>query len=159
MSMEDALNAAKNAFAFYGAYLNTVAQEIGLERALALNTKMLETMGAMQGKMVKEQARIEEADAKAAHSLTKGIPGSLGLAFEVLEESPTTVRLKCARCSVCEGWQMAGMDDKTRETVCRTGPIRFMDAAVKQLNPRLSYQLAKYRSALDDFCEEQIVLA
>jgi len=158
MSMEDAFNGAKNAFAFYGAYLNTVAQEIGLERALALNTKMLETMGAMQGKMVKQQARIEEADAKGAYSLAKGVPESLGLAFEVLEESPTTVRFRCPQCSFYEGCQMAGLNDKTREIMCRAGSLRFMDAIVKQLNPRLSYQLAKYRSAADDFCEEQIVL-
>jgi len=158
MSMEDAFNAAKNAFTFYGAYLNTVAQEIGLERALALSTKMDETMGAMQGKMIKEQAGIEEVDAKAAYSLVKGVPESLGLAFEVLEESPTTVRFRCSQCSLYEGWQMAGLDDKTRETMCRTGSLRFMDAVVKQLSPRLSYQLSKYRSAPDDFCEEQIVL-
>jgi len=159
MAVEDTFNGAKNAFVFHAAYLNTVAQEMGMERALALNTKMLETMGAMQGRMMKEQAGIEEVDAKAAYSLTKAVTESLGLLFEVLEESPTTVRMRCRRCSVYEGWQMAGLDDKTRETMCRAGSLRFMDAAVKQLDPKLTYQLLKYRSGPDDFCEEQIVLA
>jgi len=158
MAIEDAFNGAKNAFTFYGAYLNTVAQEIGMERALALHTKMLETMGAMQGKMMKAQAGTEEVDAKAAWSVVKAVPGSLGLVFEVLEERPTTVRMKCRQCSLYEGWQMAGLDAKTRESMCRAGPLRFMDTAVKQLNPKLSYQLAKYRPASDGFCEEQIVL-
>ena len=158
MAIEDTFSGAKNAFTFHGAYLNTVAQEIGTERALALWTKTSETIGAMQGKMMKEQAGIEEVDAKVAYSLTKAVPESLGLLFDVLEESSTTVRMRCRRCSVYEGWQMAGLDDKTRETMCRAGSLRFMDAAVKQLNPRLSYELRKYRSGPDDFCEEQIVL-
>jgi hypothetical protein len=53
---------------------------------------------------------------------------------------------------------MAGLDDRTLETMCREGSIRFMDAAVKQLNPRLSYEIVRYRSAADDSCDEQIVL-
>lgn len=158
MATQDAFDGAKNAFAFYSAYLNTVAQEVGMERALALHTKMLETMGPLQGKAIKQQAGAGEIDAKAAYSLAKAVPESLGLVFEVVEESPTTVRWKCRRCSVYEGWQMAGLDAKTLETMCRTGSIRFMDSAVKELNPRLSYEIVKYRSAADDACEEQIVL-
>src|SRR3989304_4323725 len=121
MAIEDAFNGAKSAFTFYGAYLSAVAQETGMERALALHTKIDEAMGAMQGKEMREQAGAEEIDAKAAWSLAKAVPASLGLVFEVLEETPTTVRMKCRRCSVCEGWQMAGLDDKTRETMCRVG--------------------------------------
>jgi len=158
MATEHAFGGAKNAFIFYGAYLNTVAQEMGMERALALHTKMLETAGAMQGKTMKERTGMEEVDAKAAWSLVRAVPESLGISFEVVEESPSRVRIRYGQCSVCEGWHMGGLDDKTRETMCRVGSMRFMDTAVKQLNPRLSYQLTKYRSALNDFCEEQIVL-
>ena len=158
MAIEDTLNGAKNAFAFYGAYVNTVAQEIGMERALALHCKALETAGAMQGKALKDQAGVEEVDAKAAFLLTKAIPESLGLMFEVLEEGPTAVRLRCGPCSIYEGFQMAGLDEKTRETMCRAGSIRCMDSMVKQLNPKMSVQLSKFRSGADDFCEEQILL-
>lgn len=129
-----------------------------MDRALALHTRMLETMGTMQGKMMKEQAGIQDLDAKVAYSLVRGVPESLGLAFEVVEENPASVRFKCPRCSVYEGWQMTGLDEQTRETMCRAGAIRFMDSVVKQLNPNLNYQLAKFRSSADDFCEEQIVL-
>jgi hypothetical protein len=159
MALQDTFNGAKTAFTFYAAYLSTVAQEIGMERALALESKMLETLGTVQGKMIKDQAGAKDVDARAAYSLVKGILESLGLGLEVLEESPETVRFRCRQCSVYEGWQMAGLDDKTRETMCRGGSLRFMDAAVKQLDPKLAYQLVKYRSGPADFCEEQIVLA
>jgi hypothetical protein len=158
MAIQDAFNGAKNAFAFYGAYLNTVAQELGMERALALHTRMLEGMGPTQGKAIKEQAGGGEIDAKAAYSLAKAVPEGLGLVFEVQEESPSRVRWRCRDCSAHDGWQMTGLDDTTLETMCRAGSVRFMDAAVKQLNPRLSYEVLRYRSAADDSCEEQIVL-
>ena len=66
MAIEDTFNGAKVAYTFFFAYLNTVAQEIGMDQALALLTKMAEAMGARQGKMIKEQAGVQECDAKAA---------------------------------------------------------------------------------------------
>ena len=86
MASEDAFGGAKMAFTFYDAYLNTVAEEIGMERALSLHTKMCETMGAMQGKMMKEQTDIKEFDAKAAHLMIKSSAESIGISMEVLEE-------------------------------------------------------------------------
>ena len=157
MAMEDMLSGATNAFAFYGAYLGTVAQEIGMERALALQTKMLEIMGAMQGGMMKEQAGVKDFDIKAAYSVVKAVPENLGIATEILEDTPTVVRFKCLQCSFHNGLQMAGLDEKTRETMCRDGAIKFMDTALKQLNPNLSYRLMKYRSSVGDFCEEAVV--
>jgi hypothetical protein len=159
MALQDTFNGAKTAFTFYSAYLNTVAQEIGMERALALESKMDETLGTLQGKMIKDQAGAKDVDARAAYSLVKGVLESLGIVVEVLEEGPATVRFRCRQCPLYEGGLMAGLDTKIGETRCRAGSLRFMDAAVKQLDPKLTYQLLKYRSGPADFCEEQIVLA
>ena len=49
MGMEDVFNGAKSAMTFYDAYLKTVAEEIGMDQAVSLHTKMFETMGEMQG--------------------------------------------------------------------------------------------------------------
>jgi len=49
-------------------------------------------------------------------------------------------------------------DNKTIEAGCKAGAITFMDSAAKQLNPNLSYRLAKFRSSADDCCEESLVL-
>ena len=157
MAIEDNLNAATSAYAFYDAYMNTVAQEMGMEKALALHTKMCENMGPLRGQMLKGQTHIKDFDAKAAYSVVKTVPNTLGIATEVLEESPQKVRFKCKQCSVYEAAMLVGLDQKTREAICRNGSIVFMDKVLKQLNPKLSYRLVKYRSSAGDFCEEAIV--
>ena len=157
MGMDDVFNGAKSAMTFYDAYLQTVAEEIGLDKAISLHTKMFETIGAMQGKMIKEQAGAEEIDTKAALSLTKSVPESLGISMEVIEENPHSVSFKVNKCPIYEAAQMMGVDAETIETLCRNGPVRFMDTMTKQLNPNFNYQLQRFRSGPDDFCEEVIV--
>jgi hypothetical protein len=157
MGMEDVFNGAKSAMTFYGAYLNTVAEEIGMDRALSLHTKMFETMGTMQGEMAKEQSGAKKIDTKATFSLAKSAPESLGISMEVVEESPQSIAFKVGKCPIYESAQMMGMDAETIETLCRSGPLKFLDAMTKQLNPNLSYKLQKFRSGKDDFCEEVIV--
>jgi hypothetical protein len=159
MAIEDTFSGAKNAFVLHQAFVNTVAQEIGRERASALETKMCETMGALQGKMAKEQAGVEEFDAKAAHLVCDQVVGGLGLTAEVIEESPREVVVKAGRCPIFEAAQMVGQDVQTSEAACRAGAVRFMDTLVKQLNPNLRYELRKYRSAPEEACVEAIVLA
>jgi hypothetical protein len=158
MAIGDVFNGAKTALTLFDAYINTVAQEIGMERALSLMTKVCENMGATQGKMMKEQSGIKEFDAKAASSLLRTVPEGLGISMEVLEESPKKVVGKVEKCSVYEAAQMLGMDAKTIEAMCRAGSNRFMDAVAKQLNPNLSFRVTKFRSAPDDFCLEETVL-
>ena len=157
MGMEDVFNGAKSAMTFYDAYLKTVAEEIGMDQAVSLHTKMFETMGEMQGKIVKEQAGAEEIDTKTALSLAKSAPESLGISMEVVEESPQKVSFKVSKCPIYEAAQALGVDAETIETLCRKGPVKFMDAMTKQLNPNFSYQLQRFRTGADDFCEEVIV--
>jgi hypothetical protein len=157
MGMEDTLNGATAAMTFFNSYIKTVADEIGMERAVDLHTKMCKTTGAMQGQMMKEQAGIEEIDAKAAWSIVKAIPEGIGISSEVIEESPQEVVVKLHKCPVYTAGQMLGLDAETIETMCRNGSAQLMHAATKELNPNLSYQLRKYRSGPDDFCEEAIV--
>ena len=155
---DDVFNAAKTALMFYYAYSNTVAQEIGRERALGLITKMFEKMGAGQGKMMKERAGIKEFDAKAAWSPVKNFKDTIGQNYEVIEESPRGVVLRVGRCPLYEAARTLGMDASTIETVCRAGILKSADAMVKQLNPNLNVRLEKFRSTPDDFCEEEVIL-
>jgi hypothetical protein len=160
MAVEDTFNGAKSGLTFMQAYINTVAQVIGMEQALTLDTKMEEAMGAAQGKMIKEQTGIEEFDAKSAHQLLwNAVEEGFGILSEVIEESPQRVVFKVGRCPVYEAAQALGMDAEAIEASCRAGSIRFMEAMAKQLNPNLSYQLRKFRSSADGSCEEAIVLA
>ena len=79
--------------------------------------------------------------------------------MEVVDEDPQRISFKVSKCPIYEAAQMMGVDAKTIETLCRNGPVRFMDTMTKQLNPNFSYQLKRFRSGADDFCEEEIVQA
>lgn len=160
MAVEDIFTGAQSALTFLNAYINTVAQEIGMERALAVDTQVCEAMGVAQGQMIKEQAGIEEFDAQAAGQvLSKAIEQGFGIVSEPIEESPERMVLKVGRCPVYEAGLAVGMDPEAIEASCRGGAMRFMDAMAKELNPNLSYQLTKFRSGADEPCEETIVLA
>ena len=156
MGNEDIFNGAKSALTFYDAYLKTVAEEIGMDRAIRLHTRMFEAMGVMQGKIMKEQANMGEMDTEEALSLAKNAPESLGIRMEAVAENPQSILLKVSKCPIYEAAQMMGLDSETIETLCRTGPVRFMDTMTKQFNPNFSYHLQRFRSAADDFCEEVI---
>lgn len=160
MATADTFHGAKNAFTFFYAYLNAVGQDVGMERAVALDTKMCETMGSAVGKAIKEQAGIEEIDPKVAASLTGGsIKESLGISSEVIQEGAKRIVSKIGRCPIYEAAQELGMEGATIEAICRASAIRYMDTMVKQFNPNLSYQLREFRSSADNFCIEEVVLS
>ncbi len=158
MATKDGFAGAKTGFTFLNAFVGAVAQEIGMERTVSIMTKMCENLGAMQGKMMKQKAGAKEIDARAAWSLLKPAVDNIVLKFQVVEESPKRVVIRSGRCAVFEAAQALGIDAKTVEAICRAGGNRFDDSLVKQLNPSLSFQLKKFRSTADDFCEEEVVL-
>ena len=159
MSSEGIFNGAKTGFTCMYAYIGTVAEELGMEKALDLDNKACQMLGAAQGKMIKEQVGNEEIDSRgAAELLGKLIEEGFGILSEVTEESPQKTVRKLGRCPIYEGAQAIGFDNQAIEATCRAGSLQFMDAAAKQLNPKLSYQLTKFRSSADDSCEETVVL-
>ena len=157
MGIEDTYSGATAAMTFFNAYINTVAEEMGMDRAMNLFNTMSETIGTMQGKMMKAQAGIEQIDIKAAWSVVKTYPESLGIRTEVIEESRQEIVVKLGKCPIYSAAQRMGLDAKTIETMCQNFSARLMDAVIKQFNPNLSYQLRKFRLEADDFCEEAIV--
>ena len=160
MSAEEKFDGAKNVFSLFMAFFNEVAQEIGMEKAVTLDAKVSKAMNAKIGKMMKEQAGMQEIDAKTAYMMTsKAIEEGFGFSWEVKEENSQKVVFNIGRCPVYEACQIAGMDAESIEALCRATSIESMDAMAKELNPKLSYRLTKFRSAGDGCCEEEIVLA
>ena len=159
MAVQDTFNGAMSGLIFMRAYANLVAEKVGAEQALSLETELSETMGAMQGMMIKEQMDNEEISLSEANQvLMKQIETGYGILSEVVDESSNKITCKAGRCPVFEAAQLLGMDVKDIETSCRASSIKFMDAMVKQLNPNFSYQLTKFRSTADESCEESLVL-
>lgn len=158
MTTGDVYNTAKTVFTLFDAYVNTVVQEIGEEKAEELMIKTCEFAGMMQGLMMKEQSDIKVFDAQAAWSLVRVFKDNLGATYEVLEESPQRILIKNKLCPMYEAAHTIGTDVKTIEKGCLAGPMTFMGTAIKQLNPNLNLVVRKFRKGLDDFCEEEISL-
>ena len=93
MAISDTFNGAKNALVLFYAYLNMVGQDIGMERAFALDTKMWEMIGTGNGKTLKEQTGIDEIGAAAAASCTL-VEEALGISSEIIQESAQRSVLK-----------------------------------------------------------------
>lgn len=160
MAVQDTFNGAMTALTLLNAYSEAVAQVIGAEQSTALLTMTCEALGTAQGKMLKAQAGVEECDARTARLLLMAaIEQGFGIQSEVVEESPERAVVKVGRCSDYESAQAVGMDAEAIEAACRACSIKLMEAMAKQLNPNLSYQLVKFRTAPDGYCEEAIVLA
>ena len=155
---EDVFNGAMAGFVFFEGFRNEVAEEIGEEKTLSLMDKMSISLGKMQGKILKSQARsdkIKKVTPSIARSLIGVIFAGLGMETETLNETPEKFSLNVKRCPVYEAGKLMGLVD---ENLCRHGAVKFMDNVVKQLNPNLSYELKNFRTSSDDCCQEEIVL-
>jgi len=158
METDETFNGAKAAFTFHHLYVSTVGQELGMAKAIDMESQMCENTGKIQGRFIKANSGIKAFDAATAYAIVKVVPEGFGIAAEIMEEGPHKVKFKCHHCPLYEGASDAGLDENTRQQLCRSGSIKYMDSMVKQLNPSLRYQLTKYRTAADDFCLEEIVL-
>ena len=159
MATTDTLRGATNAFTFVFAYINTVGQEIGMEKAIALDAEMCAMMGAAQGQAIKAQAGLDEIDLATAAALADAsIEEGLGIVSEVIEKSAQRIVSRRGRCPIYEAAQMLGMDNESIEAMCRAGALRYMDTMVKQWNPNFSYRLREFRSSAEGHCIEEVVL-
>ena len=159
MAHTDTLRGAQNAFTFFYAYFNAVAEEIGMDRAIALDAHVNEMMGMAQGQAIKSQVGLEEIDLATASALANAsIEEGMGIRSEVIEESAERIVSKCGRCPVYEGAQAVQMDNVTIEALCRATSLPYMDALVKQWNPNFSYRLREFRASAEGNCVEEIVI-
>jgi hypothetical protein len=160
MAIEDKFDGAKNGLSFYYAYLKEVARETGMDNAVSIGTKVDSALGAATGRKLKEQLGNKECDLLTAVSMALDtIKEGFGITSMVVSESPQKIVTRCGKCPVYEACMDVGMDSETTENLCHTGSLEFMDAMIKELNPKLSYKLTKFRSSADDFCEETIMLS
>ena len=156
MTKEDAFNAATFAFTSRRGLFGAVAKAIGTEQALALDGQLNDLMGAEQGKMIAAQAGAEQVDAQTAYALLENVMTTIGMSPTVTESSSQKVTFDAGPCPIYQAGLAMGLSPAEIEASCRSGAIRFMDAAAKQLNPGLSYTLEAFRSGPQSGCIEQI---
>jgi hypothetical protein len=157
MATEDIFNGALAGLTVQQAFFNTVAARLGNDETLVLLKKTCTALGEMQGQMVKQQAGPQKLDAGAAWALVaENVFKTFGITYDVIKSSPDEVVISAKSCPVYTAGLMLGLDNKALEAICRNGSINFTDSVVKQLNPDLKYEMRKFRSSPDDFCEEVI---
>ncbi len=160
MSEKEVFKVATTVYTDFYSYFKVLAEEIGLERALALLTKQNEASGVVVGKKIKEKTGGKVLDVKeTAHEIRKLAKGIGGI-DEVIKENDQYVITKTGsgKCPNYEAARAAGLDHDTIGKLCTKGSLRFLDTVVKELNPDLSYRVKKFRSSPDDYCMEETVL-
>jgi len=141
MASIEAFNAAKNMASMYGAFFKTVAQEIGMERALALQSKAYETFGPELAEMFKEP------DLKKVASKIQEMYTSSGTVAETNVE-PTKIVSKVLKCPWYEGLQAAGLSHEEIMAWCQ-------HSGEGEILPNVT-STVRFRSSADDFCIEEI---
>jgi len=154
---EKAFDATKSVMGMFGAFFKAVAQEIGMDRAFGLLSETFDGLGAMAGKMTKEQMGLEKLDVDTASSIYNGICEVYGISPEI-EKSPTKAVFRCSKCSFYEGLQSAGIDHETNRSFCNKGLAVMVNSLVENLDPTAVYNFTKFRSEPYDFCEEEIII-
>jgi hypothetical protein len=160
MTIADTFTGAKSGLTFLFAYQNTVAQAIGRERALALNTKMVQALGTTQGGDLRDRLDIKEIPPKLAASLVgEFLEQALGIRSQAVDGSAEKMVIEVDRCPIYEAAEALGMEHAAIGALCRAGSIPYMDALIKQFNPDLTYDLRQFRPSADASCVEVIALA
>ena len=158
MTIADTFTGAKSGLTFLYAYQGTVAQEIGAQRAVALNSRMAKAMGTAQGKALKERVDVEEIPPKLAASLAGTfLEQALGIQSRVAEGTAEKAVIEVGRCPIYEAAEALGMENTGIEALCRAGAIQYMDVLIKEFNPDLAYDLRQFRPSADASCIEAIV--
>jgi hypothetical protein len=153
MMSEKTFNNVKHRLKVHDIFAQTVAEEIGMDRTVELFTQTAEKMGTIQGGLLRQQAGAKKFDAHMAATLVRATYENLGISMKMEEESPRSILLTCTSCPNYTAAHEVGIDDKTIESWCRVGNIKFIDTVVKQLNPDLSFRLVKFRTTPKDSCE------
>jgi hypothetical protein len=154
MGSEVAFNAAKGAYGTYGALLKDIAQEVGMERALALHARRGEGYGAMVAGMIKDELGDEEFNMQALASVLSGITEEGGLIAKV-EGTQTSATCEVFECPLYEGLKMAGWSHEDIEKTCNCFGAAERNELQKSY-PQLSASL-KFRSAPDQSCVEEFL--
>jgi hypothetical protein len=156
MTEEQVFQATRKIYALYGAFFKAVAQEVGIERALALHTQAHEDQGIASAKLLKAKIGNEQFDIQKLGSVLQESNLSIGIVSELVRTSPSSALFRNSRCPMYDGYRMGGLDDETAEALCQKGAPAKLGTMLKQLDPGIFYRLKHYRLKPDETCEEEI---
>jgi len=154
---EESYSIAVKVYALYGAFFNEVVKELGKQKALALHQRTYELMGVETGKKLRKQMGDIEYDLRTLAEILRKSNVSLGIDSEMVER-PGSLLLSNARCPMYDGYRIGGLDDDTAKALCQVGAPAKLGSTLRELNPKVSYRLIRYRDGPADRCEEEVRL-
>lgn len=156
MEKEEIYYATRKVFASYAGFFHEVANEIGIERALALHERAHEKMGVGLARLI-FGACHPPFELDSIRELLLAGNRRIGIESELAEATPTAALLRNGRCPMFDGYWMGGLDERTARLLCERGAWVRLSGVVRELNPRLEHHV-KYRSGADEECLEEITL-
>ena len=156
MTNEEVFQAATKIYSLYGTFFKTVAQEVGLEKALALHTQAHKEQGVVSGKLLKEKMGQGQLDIQKLGSVLRESNLSIGIDCELSHTSSSSAVFKNSRCPMYDEYRNSGLDDQTAEGLCQKGATAKLGAMLKCLDPNINYRLNHYRIKSTEACEEEI---
>lgn len=156
MKNEEIYYATRKVFASYAGFFHEVANEIGIERALALHERAHEKMGVHLAMLI-FGACHQPFELDTIRELLLAGNRSIGIESELAEAAPTSALFRNHRCPMLDGYWMGGLDERTARLLCERGAWVKVGAAVRELNPRVEHHV-KYRSSAEEECLEEITL-
>ena len=160
MSRYDRFHGAAAGFMTLYSVLSVLVQELGPERAIDVLHRSMEEFGAVCGRSQLERTGAVEGpiDAQMAFPLLAAVTEAVGTDTSAVDVSPTEVIYQVGVCSSYRAAKHLGWSDDLLAAFCRAGQVCIMDAAAKELNPRLSVTIDRFRTTADEPCVERIVL-
>ena len=152
---EPVYKSARASYNVFASYISKVAQELGLTRALEILSSTYEDIGAYRGSNYKNQSEIKNFNAEKAFPILKKAVEELGTDYEIMQMDPKEVIVKLGKCPMYEGAKFGGLDP---ENICHCGAIKYMNTLLKQLNPKLEYEINKIKADEKDFCTTTLKL-
>lgn len=155
----DIFKGATMGYMNYYSFINTLIDELGMEKTFALMTKSDEARGIRVGKSMKEEAGEKEFDIHETLLTIVDMAKEIGGIDDIVEDTKDRAATVTGfgNCPVYEAAKATGMDDQMIEAMCRASACVFLDNVVKQLNPELTYKVSKFRDAECGGCLEEIV--
>jgi len=150
--IKEAFNAASSVATIYGGFFKSVAQEIGMERALALHAKLGEPFGIQIGEAFKQKFGKKKPDTESLKAVFQPMMTSFGFTCKY-KATPKTLVIVVPKCPLYEGFKAAGLDHKTIEKICKamSGP-EYRQA--KKLYPKIEGSV-QFKDSPEGSCVEK----
>jgi hypothetical protein len=156
MVKEETYNASKYVFTRFGRYFKDTSEIIGIERAIDIFTQYGKRDGEVSAQMLEDEWKDKELDLTVIGTMWKDYYEGIGYENKI-EVAPTSIMFKMDKCPFYAGFVEAGVKHEDIEKMCRLNNKGY-GSKLKLFDSNAGSRIVKFRSDIDDYCEEEITL-